>query len=290
MPKSKHGPALFEVFDKGTMGGDAPAASEWHPKARKSVVKESASAFKTTLSSLARSLGGSSDDDNAPTPSQSSGDQPPMFAVEGGLVRIALSSRAAGVAIFGIMLAACVMFAVGQWVGRQSGFADGEQHGRLSVQRTAQDEIARARQSEPVRDLFEGIGETPVHAGPPTLAASRPQPAANRSAEAPAQNETVWVKGNTYVVVQSFRGSAREDAVNAKAFLAQHGIESEIFGRPDTGYRLIATNGFNRSDATQRKLADRFLQRIRSVGTAYFDAGGRYKLEGYFATLTSDSW
>jgi hypothetical protein len=289
MPKSKHGPALFEVFDKGTMGEAGPRPPGWQPKARKSVVKESASAFKTTLSSLARSLGGSSDDPEEAAP-PTAGVKPPMVAIDGGLIRIALTSRGAGVAVFALLLAACVVFATGQWVGRQAGFADGEQHGRLSVQRAAQDEIARARESEPVRDLFEGVGETPVSEGAATLAAT---PLESVRAEAPAAGrarEPVWVNGNTYVVVQSFRGSARDDAVQAREYLAQHGIESEIIGRSSTGYRLIATKGFNRSDATQRKLADHFLERIRSIGKAYFDAGGRYKLEGYFATLKSDSW
>ena len=98
------------------------------------------------------------------------------------------------------------------------------------------------------------------------------------------------MKGHTYLVVQSFRGNARDDAVAAQEYLARHNIESEIFGGRDRGFRLIATSGFNRKDATQRKLSDRFRRKVQSIGSAYSKSGGRYKLEGYFATLTSNSW
>jgi hypothetical protein len=99
-----------------------------------------------------------------------------------------------------------------------------------------------------------------------------------------------WVKGSTYVVVQVFRGDAREDAVRAQEYLARNNIDAEIFGSSNRGFRLIAAQGFNRDDPAQRQMADRFLQKTRAIGAAYFKSGGRYKLEGFFATLTSDSW
>ena len=190
------------------------------------------------------------------------------------------------------LLLAGVVYVSGQWVGRQSGFADGVADGRrqaqLSLQRTAESEIEKARNSAPVADLFAGIGRSPVSReaspAPVSLAATR----VSEPASQPARTD--WIKGYTYVVVQTFKGDARQDAVQAQDFLAQHGIETEVFGSTGRGYRLIATKGFNRKDATQKKLADRFVNKIRNIGSAYFEAGGRYKLEGYFATRTADAW
>jgi hypothetical protein len=143
-----------------------------------------------------------------------------------------------------------------------------------------------------VEGLFAGVGESPVQ--PATELEARPgerrQGSLPLTSVRAAGGTTRWVKGNTYVVVQSFRGDARQDASRAKEFLAQHGIGAELVGGNDRGYRLIATTGFNFEDETQKKLAEQFLQKIRNVGRAYFQSGGRYKLEGYFATQTSDTW
>jgi hypothetical protein len=141
-----------------------------------------------------------------------------------------------------------------------------------------------------VGDLFAGIGESPITAERTLTAKPAGPPEAARRPPEPRRSGITWVKDNTYVVVQSFRGDAREDAVRAKDYLDRHGIKTEIFGGVDRGFRLITVRGFNRDDKTQREAADQFLQRIRSVGKAYFDAGGRYRLEGYFAKMTSDTW
>ncbi len=290
MPKSKNGPALFEVINKGDLAGPRPIG-EREEATRKSAVTESASAFKTTLVSLARSIGGDGrEKEPEPVSSRDDPGPPPLVAIDEGYIRLALNSRAAGVAAFVLLLAMTVAFAAGQWLGRQSGLADGHKEGRLSVQRAARDQIEQARRSEPVRGLFDGVGESPVRTGPAVLTAKRPVAAKQTVEKTPTAAAPVWIKGYTYVVVQVFRGNAREDAEKAREYLARHGIEAKIMGAADKGFRLIATKGFDRSDNTQHVLADRFIERIRALGQEYFKSGGRYELEGYFATLRSDSW
>ena len=289
MPKSKRGPALFELYAKGRSDDPPQASGKQGGASGRSPLGESASAFKATLSSLAKSIGGGD------TPKAEADEPQPVSGrrssvqVEGGRVHVALSSRGAGLVGFVALLLACVAFAAGQWLGRQGGLADGRKQARESMQRTAVDEIELARSSRPAEGLFEGIGTSPIvgrsKAEPVAALAAAPTPrTAGRTVQTP------WVKGHTYVVVQSFRGDARQDAIRAQEFLAQHGIETGVFGSGARGFRLIAANGFNRKDAAQRKLADRFLKKVRNIGKAYFKAGGRYKLEGYFATLKSDTW
>jgi hypothetical protein len=288
MPKSKRSPALFELYTKSRTGDEAPEGTERHSSGRTSA-DEFAAGFRATVASVARTIRGVGAEEPR---SAETGPPPRAFAVEEGRVKLALTSRGAGVVVFGLLLMACAVFAAGEWYGRQGGLADGRVEAQRSLERTAVDDIERARRSQPVEDLFAGIDASPIAgadaekpaarvlAAPRvSLTATRPQPAAG-----------AWITGHTYVVVQVFRGDAREDAVRAQEFLARNDIASEIFGSSTRGFRLIAAQGFNREDETQRKLADRFLNKVRTLGEAYFKSGGRYKLEGFFATLTSEAW
>jgi hypothetical protein len=213
----------------------------------------------------------------------------PAVALHGGRIHLSLSSRGAGIVAFALLLVVSMCFLVGQWVGRQSGIADGRKMEQQSIQGSALDEIAQARKSAPIDGLFEDLQSSPVARAEPAAPAAAP---VRQSAALAATRSTgpAWVKGNTYVVVQLFDPGALEDAKRANEFLAQNGVEAVIVGGGTSKYRLIATQGFNRKDETQKVLADRFLARVRTLGEAYDKAGGRYKLEGYYATLTADSW
>ncbi|HRX84523.1 MAG TPA: hypothetical protein P5572_05835 [Phycisphaerae bacterium] len=284
MPKSKQSPALFELYSKGRTGGDAPEGVE------RTRAEEFASGFRATVASVAKTISGNSAPEE-PQPREEDANAPRVFAVERGRVRVALTSRAAGVVAFALLLVACAVFAIGQWYGRQGGIADGRVQAQRTIERSAVDDIERARRSQPIEDLFSGIGASPV-AGEADRSAARTvaAPRVSLTATRTPATTTPWVTGYTYVVVQVFRGDAREDAVKAQEYLGQNDIQSEIFGSSTRGFRLIATQGFNRDDATQRTLADRFIKKVRTLGSAYFKSGGRYKLEGFFATLTSDAW
>lgn len=287
MPKSKQSPALFELYAKGRAGGDAPEGAERTDRTR---AEEFATGFRATVASVAKTISGRKTDD--PPRAAEDGESPPLVAVEQGRVHLALSSRAAGVAAFALLLVVCMFFAFGKWYGRQGGLADGRVEAQRTIERSAVDDIERARRSQPIEDLFSGIGASPVGADaerPAARVASAPRVSLTASRSTPTASSP-WVKGHTYVVVQVFRGDAREDAVRAQEYLARNDIQSEIFGSSTRGFRLIAAQGFDREDEAQRVQADRFLNKVRTLGGAYFKSGGRYKLEGFFATLTSDSW
>jgi len=286
MPKSKQSPALFELYAKGRTGGDPYDELDCDVG-----VAERVGGFRATVASVAktiRSVAGPEAKAGADL-----GEGPRAIAVEGGRIHLALTSRAAGMVAFGLLAAGCLVFAAGSWVGHQSGVADGRVEAQRQLERAAVDEIDRARRTQPVEDLFANIGASPVSASdaekPASRIAGRPQVTLTATRE-PAGAATPWVKGNTYVVVQCFRGDARDDAVKARDYLASQGVASAIFGSEERGFRLIASQGFNFSDDTQRKMADRFIQKIRTIGAAYFKSGGRYELKGFFATLTTDSW
>ncbi|MCB9850940.1 MAG: hypothetical protein H6817_09590 [Phycisphaerales bacterium] len=290
MPKSKHAPALFELYSKGSRdGGRLDDSSSYD--ADEGV---SASSFRATIASVARTIGGANDPDREAS-DRPVGVAPPAIRVEDGRVHLALTSRAAGIAMFVLLVAGCLAYAAGTWSGRQTGVADGRDEAQKSFERVAVDDIERARRSRPIENLFAGIGASPV-ASQSSKPVAVPQAAPRSTLPLTAMRsdrsagQTPWVKGHTYLVVQSFLGSARDDAVAAQEYLARHNVESEIFGGSDRGFRLIATSGFNRKDPTQRKLSDQFRSKVQSIGEAYSKTGGRYKLEGYFATLTADSW
>ena len=285
MPKSKQGPALFEVFDKGRLSEAQPRVDNLEGLSRRTPARESASAFKATLSSLARSMGGGSEREEAEVKQASSMD------IEDGRIHVSLSSRGAGLAAFALLLLLAGSFLGGRWYGWQGGFADGKLKAHESIQGEALSDIAKARESRPAKGLFEGIGVSPVaktkgvEKAPPQRL---PRPAT--SLVAVSRAPAAWVTGNNYVVVQNFRGSARQDAIRTQEYLAQHGVETTIVGSSKRGFRLFTTKGFNHDDETQHKLSKMYLRKIRTIGKAYFKSGCGYRLEGYFQKLTTDTW
>ena len=103
---------------------------------------------------------------------------------------------------------------------------------------------------------------------------------------------TTWVQGHNYIVVQDFRRDARADAEFAQGYLEQNGIPSVVLERSGSyPYRLITARGFDRDDQVQRKMADEYQERIRRLGQAYLQAGGRYDFKtAFFIKLTGETW
>lgn len=318
MPKHKTGPALFELYNKGQgeKTEQERAASERSPIGR-SPIGESASAFRATLASLARTVSrdGRSPEVEKPPERTSAGSS---VAIDQGRLHVTLTSRVSGIVLALVLVCVIGVFSMGRWVGHKYGFADGRKQARSSIQGAVDDEIATARGSQPVENLFAGIGPSPV-VSPDKVLPSRKQSSGRKEstsrtsarrkngaasgsrgkpknpvsliaqpASKQARPSTGWTKGYTYVVVQSFRSDAIKDAEKAKAYLKKQGIDAEIIAKSNQPIRLIATQGFDHKK--QRDLAGRFLKRIRTIGKSYSKAGGRYKLEGYLATLTKESW
>lgn len=289
MPKSKTGPALFELYGKGktrTQPGGAENGGARSPDGVPKLPSSGAVGSSWAGGAETGALGRAGQHQDSEI-----GEAPGGVGIEGGRLHVALSSRAAAVTVFALLLLACMAFAAGQWVGRRAGWADGRVKGRIEAQRAAQDgnDIEQARTRQPAENLF-GDSPSPIRREAAQTAGPRSLPELPRSVPAPAKSTTTWVKGNTYVLIQEFRRDAGQDALRAKEFLGAHGVESEIFGDAHRAFRLYSTQGFNRKDPTQRRLSDQLLERIKRIGKEYFKAGGRYKLEGYFATLKSDTW
>ncbi len=353
MPKSKTGPALFELYNKGQ--GEKPEPERVTSK--RSPIAESASAFRATLANLAKTINRDGQGEKVEkSPDRVAAGSSVM--IDRGRLHVILTSRVSGVVLAVLLVGTIGVFLMGQWVGDRQGVAKGQAQARESIQGVVDDEIATARKGQPVKDLFAGIGKSPVStaktdqaargsvagtrrvAGKDRASNSRnsgttkrrgnSQPAGSKLAgrsddsaksneskhrtsrsesrrdlpvtlmaqppsslpenSAVANHQTTWVKGLTYVVVQSFRSDALADAKKAQAFLDGQGIEAEVIAKSNKPITLVATKGFDLKNDTQRDLAGRFLKRIRAIGKTYPKVGGRYKLEGYLATLTKESW
>ncbi len=204
-----------------------------------------------------------------------------FFELDGDRIRLSFSSISAGVAVFAAMALLVVAFEVGRRSGTTDGFRRGHAAGRDSYAAEAVSEIAQARQQPPATRLVGTLLDD-AEAGPTASdSVGGPSTASPRSK---------WIRENTYVVVQEFGVGRRGDALRAKAFLAERGIATEIVMYPRGTMQLVTAQGYDRSDSTQRQLADELKRKVREFGAAYFAGGGGYRLEGYFKTLKTEDW
>lgn len=281
MPKPKDGAALFEIMRKMEPDGKDTGAGE------RSGVFEGATAPAPLRPRGAERTGpqGPADRDRAAAREDGTADVP-VFEMAGGRVRLALTSRATAVVVFALGLLLVAAYSTGLTVGRRRGQTVGYQAGLASAQASAMDEIQTARAQRPAQGLFEGIGADPVQPAGIAPPEGPREPKAIRS-----RPEEAWVRGYTYVAVQDFRADAQADVERARRYLLDNGIETAVVElEGDWKYCLVTTQGFNRDDPVQRALADEHLATIRKLGQAYFEAGGRYRLEGYFKKLTAETW
>jgi hypothetical protein len=234
---------------------------------------------------------------------------PAAKAVEfdGARVRVSLTSMTAAAMAFAAILLVAGSFLIGKSRGRQAGLVAGYEAGR-TVATTPANDLETVRQQPPSTYLIGGLLEQPAdttgatpprHGGPAAAPRSRSREsddrppasdvasgttAAARPAD-PAGSQTAgWVDGFTYVVVQEFPNGAREDALAAQAYLADHGVDTVVASLPAGRCQLMTTQGFDRKEPAQRKRSDQFLEKIRAIGAQYYASGGRYKLEGYLKT------
>jgi hypothetical protein len=185
--------------------------------------------------------------------------------------------------VFVLLVIVFGSFEVGRRFGDRMGFRRGHVAGRASYSADALSEIEAARRQPPATHLLDPLRADA--AGDRAAAEALPgAPVANSS------GQPTWVRGYTYIVVQEFSAGRRRDARQAQAFLAEHDLETEIVEYPSGAIQLITTQGYNRRDPTQRRLADQLQERVHQLGAQYFAAGGGYRLEGYFKSLKGDAW
>lgn len=227
---------------------------------------------------------------------QASSDASSAVSFENGRLMLSLTSTAAGIAAFALVMLLALVFWSGSSWGEHRGKELGFKQGRESYSKDAIDEIEQARAQQPNQDIVsELLTNSEVKSGTgdaKSAASSRPgdtgkgtesgKPAdGGKSTEADAR-KVAWVEGYNYIVAQQFDVSALDDARAAQQFLLDNQVPTAIV-RVKDGYRLITIEGFNFKEPTQRQRADLLKKRIAGIGQRYAAAGGRYKLEGYFA-------
>ena len=104
------------------------------------------------------------------------------------------------------------------------------------------------------------------------------------------RSENIGERQNYGFLAQEFAAGQTESAREARAFLAKHGVETAMVIQPGGSVQLITTQGFNRSDPAQRKMAATALEEVHKIGKRFYAQGGGYKLNGYFKTLKGDAW
>jgi hypothetical protein len=300
MAKSKQATALFEVLKKGKFPADLsprgsaqakPAPAEAPPEpppAEEPAPKAAAEPMESARPSTPA--------EGPIRPAIDDGASAGPVRIDGGVIRMALSSTAAAFALFVLLAVVVVAFAVGRSIGFRKGQAAGFAEAR-TLPDSAPDALEAARQQKPTRDdLFEGVGTSPLlsaaESKPERQSESAKPPEPTRTESPSPASPEGWVKGLTYVCVQGFMSGARDDAVKAQEHLRQNGVETAIVDRGSGTwrYQLTTRRGFDWDDPAQKKAGEQYLARIREIGDRYYESGGRYRLEGYPIKLTRDRW
>jgi hypothetical protein len=228
----------------------------------------------------------------------------PLAELDGGLIRLSFTSLTAAIALFAVAIVLIGAFALGRQSGDRQGFKRGYDAGRVSFGAGPASEVDAARSQPPathvVSGLLEDTKEGPSKPGkaalprttketPPktTVSADLAVPASEAPTEA---RQAKWIRGHTYVVAQEFAAGRADDAGRAQEFLAQNGVAAEVVRNRSGAIQVIAAQGYDRDNPTQREMADQLLKKVQALGAKYFAAGGGYKMQGYFKTLKGDSW
>ncbi len=276
MPRAKRGAALFDLLKEDEVPGaeSLKVPGWWTPGGQPPKMRASVPSARVEMQVPAQ----------APAvPGHATGDGGKFIRLDGDRIGLSFTSITAALAVFVTLIALLGAFEWGRWNGEQKGFQRGHAAGRASYAAGAMDEIAAARRQPPATNVVRSLLKQP----------DAPAQAAGDSA---ADSDTAgsakprWIRDYTYIVAQEFPTGNEDDARRARAFLARHGVATEVIRYASGALQLITTEGFDRGDPTQRQMADKWLAKVHTVGADYFETGGRYKLEGYFKTLTSDTW
>lgn len=280
MAKSKHAPALFEVLDKAKEAKGQIKVPAWVDGGRAdseasspAVETEAPVAIRPSRPVPAVPTAPSA----APAPADAGAGEP-LWSYDGRRLRVSLSRMAAAAVAAGVVLAAAGVYRVGSSLGAAAGFEEG----RRSYEAATVATIEQAKR-QPVNE--EVVGPLRSGSAAPSRGETSPPAAAPRTTVTAS-----WVKGNTYIVVQEFRPDSGNEAYVAQGFFAEQGVPTAVVKRSSGHLWLVSTEGYNYGDPAQKQLGKVLAQRVRDVGKAYQQAGGRYACEGYERTLTGDSW
>ena len=288
MAKAKRGPALFELLtDEGGATGGVKVPSWWSRHTQLTDLRAARAARAAVEPPPVF--------EEAP---RSTGDQSPprpLFEVDGDHVRLSLTSVTAAVAVFLGLALILAAYGLGSQRGDVGGYRRGFDAGRVDGGSATGNEIAALRNQPPASHLVGSLLQE-TGAKPTSSAVREDRPAVKAAAAAPAKlpvnaaPAAGWVRDQTYIVVQEFPAANVEKARHAREFLGQRGVNTELVSLNNDTTLLIATQGYNHKDPAQKRLAEQLLEKVRTIGTQYYAAGGGYKLEGYYKTLKRDNW
>ncbi len=283
MRKSKRGPSLFDLLEES----DNPAAN--------GIQGAGAPTAQPTGDGRMGELQGP-----APTPVVAASDRPVtgeatarsarLLELDGDRVLVSLTSATGAAAVFAAAVVLIAIYGWGYSRGEDSGVRAGYDAGRASYAAGTASEIEAARSTPPVTYLVGGLLEETGGTGPPASDVTGAQATTDGDARSTEPAAAEWIRGYTYVVAQEFSVRHADDAGRAREFLAEGGIETATVRLPGGGVQLITAQGYDRSDPTQKRMAEQLLEKVRTIGTRYYSAGGGYKFDGYFKTLKRDNW
>jgi hypothetical protein len=117
-----------------------------------------------------------------------------------------------------------------------------------------------------------------------TATPSTPTPA--REQEAAPQRIPSRQAGLTYLVLQEFPASARDEADRAQAFLAEHGMATTIERMANRRWQIVTLEGGDRTPEGRARL-ERLAEQAKEIGRAYARTGGRYRFhDPYWRTFS----
>ena len=271
MRKAKRGPALFELLSADTeQNTDSLRVPTWWAGQERG---SGGRVIKIPPKAETQAPATSGRDSRA---EQQTGS--PLLTFGDGKIRLSLTSTLAAIAVFVGLTALLVVFEF----GNRRGFADGVKAGRASYAAEAASEIDLARQQEPATHIVAGLLND--------VAGMEPATRVDGKKDWATEARTSWVRDYTYIVAQEFASGRAENAREARAFLAKHGVGTAMVIQPSGSIQLITTQGFNRRDPAQKQMASAALEEVHKIGKRFYAQGGGYKLKGYFKTLKGDSW
>lgn len=289
MAKSKSGTALFDLLNKG----DIPPEEQlqvpgWWSKVREQDDDVDESAEPEPLQEhiiQSASVEEESEpddlsdftDEELPTETRGS-----FIVMDREKIRVSFTSYSGAITLFIVLIVLAGTYEFGRTRGQRLGFTTGYDSGKSSFVADTMNEIESARKQPPATHVVRSLMTSPDKNKPRKTITSKPSIAIEGTAH--------WVRGFTYIVAQEFGRDYKQHADRAQLFLSDHDVDSAKIVLPNGSVQLITIQGFNRSDETQRMMADQLLDKIHKIGTQYFSSGGGYRLQGYFKTLKNDSW
>ena len=272
---AKRGPALFEVLTKEAVKGTdalkvpAPRPETEH-HAPQGAIRLSPRPTKPQPDEGTRSRYGSGDV------------RIPFVKLDEGRIRMTFTSMTAAVAVFTALAMVVAAFELGGHLGFRDGVRIGHEAGRNSYAAETLSDIEAARREPPATYLVSNLMDSPPENGGSLKETS--------AREAGSGGQPQWIRDYTYIVAQEFAADRLDNVEPAREFLAKHGILTTTVRLANGAVQSITTQGYNHKDPTQKRVAERLLEKEHQVGAKYYAAAGGYRLKGYFKTLKGDGW